>query len=82
MNHVNLYSHLLKDYVRVRITPWMLREVESNGGLDEYLIKTPERLLGGSNFSSNLRFRILAAKAALEGKSTTLISSEKGALKR
>jgi hypothetical protein len=79
VNTVNLYSQLLKGYVQVKITPVMLREVENKGGLDEYLIKTPERLLGGSSFSSNLRFRILAAKAAVDGKDA--LSSKKDVLK-
>ena len=68
VNNVRLFSQLLKGYVSVKITPEMLREVESKGGIDDYLIKTPERLLGGSSFSSDLRFRILTAKLESEGK--------------
>uniref|UniRef100_A0A7R9UZS2 Ribosomal protein L28 n=1 Tax=Chlamydomonas euryale TaxID=1486919 RepID=A0A7R9UZS2_9CHLO len=62
LNRVKLYSHVLKTFVPVRMTPEMLRAVERRGGLDDYLLSTPDGALH-SNAASTLRWQVLCELA-------------------
>lgn len=54
---VKLYSHVLGRQVPLTITPEMLRSVEAKGGLDQYLLTTPDKLLH-SDIASNLKWEM------------------------
>jgi large subunit ribosomal protein L28 len=42
----SLYSAVLDEMVRMRITTHGIRSIDHNGGLDAYLLNTPNRKLG------------------------------------
>lgn len=46
LQSTSLYSETLNEMVRMRITTHGIRSVEHNGGLDTYLLNTPNRKLG------------------------------------
>mmetsp|Transcript_29023 Transcript_29023/g.53336 ORF Transcript_29023/g.53336 Transcript_29023/m.53336 type:complete len:135 (-) Transcript_29023:319-723(-) len=56
--NVQLYSSVLKEKVPLTLTKNTLTHIEGMGGLDDYLLKTPEEEMK-SNFSSNLRWRVV-----------------------
>eukprot|EP00798_Chlamydomonas_sp_ICE-L_P007037 gene7037-130_t len=56
-SRVNLFSQVLKKMVPLELTPKVLREIESQGGLDSYLLQTPDALLR-SDVASKLKWRI------------------------
>ncbi len=41
-----LHSEILGKKFQLRVTPYALRSIDKKGGLDEYLCKTPNHLLG------------------------------------
>jgi large subunit ribosomal protein L28 len=46
MQRVSLYSDRLREMVRVRLSTRAIRTIEHNGGLDAFLLNTPDRDLG------------------------------------
>lgn len=57
----SLYSDVLNEMVRMRLTTHGIRSIEHNGGLDAYLLKTPNRKLGDE--ARKLKRRIERAQA-------------------
>ncbi|KAI8464270.1 MAG: hypothetical protein J3K34DRAFT_461995 [Monoraphidium minutum] len=53
----HLYSAALGQEVQLKLTTTALRQIDRSGGLDRYLLKTPDRLLH-SDVGSDLKFRI------------------------
>ena len=45
MQHTSLLSDILGTTVRVRLTTHAIRTIEHNGGLDAFLLNTPDRRL-------------------------------------
>lgn len=61
LQDVAIYSEILGQQVKMRITSHGLRTIEKNGGLDLYLLNTPvSKLTAGCK---ELRDRIMGAKA-------------------
>ncbi|MEW5300767.1 MAG: hypothetical protein WDW38_005307 [Sanguina aurantia] len=56
---ISLYSQTLKRMIKLDMTVEMCRHIEGMGGLDEYLLKTPDSMLK-SDVSSALRFKIMS----------------------
>jgi large subunit ribosomal protein L28 len=52
-----LYSDAMGHEVQLKLTTTALRQIDRSGGLDRYLLKTPDRLLH-SDVGSDLKFRI------------------------
>eukprot|EP00879_Flechtneria_rotunda_P003408 GHRR01003636.1.p1 GENE.GHRR01003636.1~~GHRR01003636.1.p1 ORF type:complete len:165 (+),score=54.59 GHRR01003636.1:196-690(+) len=52
-----LYSQALGEKVQLKLTTTALRAIDRAGGLDRYLLKTPDSLLH-SDVGSDLKFRI------------------------
>ncbi len=46
MQRVSLYSDRLGEMVRVRLSTRAIRTIEHNGGIDPFLLTTPDRDLG------------------------------------
>ena len=61
LQDTSLYSDTLDQMVRVRISARGLRTIEHNGGLDAYLLGTPDRKLGPD--AIKVKRRIEKAKA-------------------
>jgi large subunit ribosomal protein L28 len=61
LQDTSVYSDALDQMVRVRITTTGLRTIEHNGGLDAYLLGTPDRKLGPD--AIKVKRRIEKAKA-------------------
>jgi large subunit ribosomal protein L28 len=61
LQDTSVYSDALDQMVRVRITTNGLRTIEHNGGLDAYLLGTPDRKLGPD--AIKVKRRIEKAKA-------------------
>ncbi|KAG1673858.1 hypothetical protein FOA52_012883 [Chlamydomonas sp. UWO 241] len=55
---VKLYSHVLEKFVPLKMSAQMLRTVENSGGLDEYLLSTPDSALH-SDVASTLRWQVM-----------------------
>ena len=62
MQRKSLYSEALGEMVRLRVTTHALRCVEKAGGLDRYILDTPERKLD-SAVAMDLRETIRKALA-------------------
>jgi large subunit ribosomal protein L28 len=60
-----LYSETLGESIRLRISTRAIRTVEHRGGLDGFLLASPDRALNGD--LRRLKRRIEAARAAVEG---------------
>jgi large subunit ribosomal protein L28 len=61
LQDTSVYSDALDQMVRVRITTTGLRTIEHNGGLDAYLLGTPDRKLGPD--AIKVKRRVEKAKA-------------------
>ena len=61
---VSVLSDALRGPVRLRLSANTIRTIEHNGGIDAYLIDTPDRRL--SDEGRRLKRRILAAKKKAE----------------
>ena len=61
MQHTSLMSDVLGAPVRVRLTTAAMRTIEHNGGLDQFLLTTPNRNL--STEAQVLKRRILRSQA-------------------
>ncbi len=59
MQRTSLYSDRLGESVRVRVSTRALRTIEHNGGLDAYLLSTPDTKLGPQ--ARKLKRRIVKA---------------------
>nr|8A22_Av Chain Av, bL28m [Polytomella magna]8APN_Av Chain Av, bL28m [Polytomella magna]8APO_Av Chain Av, bL28m [Polytomella magna] len=55
---VKLWSNILQERVPLTLSQETLTHIESIGGLDDYLLKTPDSQMK-SNFSSDLRWRVV-----------------------
>lgn len=62
LQRTSLYSDRLGELVRVRLSARAIRTIEHNGGLDAYLLSTPDRDLGAT--ALKLKRRILRAGPA------------------
>lgn len=60
LQETSLYSDVLASAVRLRITTHGLRTIEHNGGLDSFLLSTPDRKLPSEAVA--LKRRILRAQ--------------------
>jgi large subunit ribosomal protein L28 len=61
LQRTSLYSDRLGEMVRLRLSTRAIRTIEHNGGLDAFLIGTPDRNLGPE--ALKLKRRILKAGA-------------------
>jgi large subunit ribosomal protein L28 len=59
LQHSSLVSDALGVPVKLRLTPRAIRTVESNGGLDAWLMQTPDRALSAE--AKRLKRRIAGA---------------------
>ncbi|KAF5841372.1 hypothetical protein DUNSADRAFT_13240 [Dunaliella salina] len=57
LHTVKLHSLILNQKVKIQTTPQMLRYIEAWGGLDDYLLQTPDRKLN-SDVASSMKWRI------------------------
>ncbi|PRW45122.1 54S ribosomal mitochondrial [Chlorella sorokiniana] len=57
-----LYSALLDKMVRLRVTTAALRDIDKAGGIDAYILNTPDKKLQ-SDVAMDLRARMLSAMA-------------------
>lgn len=62
LQRVSLYSDRLREMVRVRLSTRAIRTIEHNGGLDAFLLNTPDRDLGPE--AQKLKRRIQKATPA------------------
>jgi large subunit ribosomal protein L28 len=62
MQRVSFYSDRLREMVRVRLSTRAIRTIEHNGGLDAFLLSTPDRDLGPE--AQKLKRRIQKATPA------------------
>jgi large subunit ribosomal protein L28 len=62
MQRVSLYSDRLHEMVRVRLSTKAIRTIEHNGGIDAFLLTTPNRDLGPE--AQKLKRRIQKTKPA------------------
>ncbi|CAM9511944.1 unnamed protein product [Scytosiphon promiscuus] len=60
-----LYSELLDEWIKFKLTTHALRCVDKAGGIDKYLLKTPDKWLNSTQ-GSNAKRRIEDALAAIE----------------
>lgn len=58
-----LYSDALDSMIRLRLTTRAIRSIEHNGGLDAFLLSTPNRRLGPDALAIKRRIEKAAAKA-------------------
>jgi large subunit ribosomal protein L28 len=58
----SLYSAVLDEMVRMRITTHGIRSIDHNGGLDAYLLNTPNRKLGQEALKVKRRIERAQAK--------------------
>ena len=63
MQRTSLYSDRLGEMVRVRLSARAIRTIEHNGGLDAFLLSTPDRDLGPE--AQKLKRRIQRAAPAV-----------------
>ena len=61
LQHTSLLSDILGSTIRVRLTTHALRTIEHNGGLDSFLLTTPNRNLPAE--AQALKRRILRSQA-------------------
>ncbi len=61
LQHTSLLSDILGMTIRVRLTTHAMRTIEHNGGLDSFLLTTPNRDLPGE--AQVLKRRILRSQA-------------------
>jgi large subunit ribosomal protein L28 len=64
LQRVSLQSEVLGEAVRMRITTNAIRTIEKKGGLDAFLLGTPDRKLSGEARRLKRRLRKKAAAAA------------------
>ncbi len=62
MQRVSLFSDRLGEMVRVRLSTKAIRTIEHNGGIDAFLLTTPDRDLGPE--AQKLKRRIQKVKPA------------------
>lgn len=62
MQRVSLFSDRLGEMVRVRLSTRAIRTIEHNGGIDAFLLTTPDRNLGPE--AQKLKRRIQKARPA------------------
>ncbi|MGO1119295.1 50S ribosomal protein L28 [Rhodovibrionaceae bacterium A322] len=67
MQDTSLYSEILGRMVRVKVSARGIRTVEHNGGLDAYLLGTPNRKLGDE--ALKIKRQIAKASAAADAAS-------------
>lgn len=65
LQYRQLYSETLGESIRLRISVNALRTIDKHGGLDGYLLQTPERRLPRELI--DMRRRVLAARAQQAG---------------
>ncbi len=64
LQETSIWSETLETAVRFRVSTQGLRTVEHNGGLDAYLLSTPDRKLGVEALKVKRRIRRKQANAA------------------
>lgn len=64
LHQVSLISDVLNQRVRLRITSNGLRTIEKRGGLDAFLLSTPDTKLEASALTIKRRIKRVQAKAA------------------
>lgn len=60
MQWKRVYSLALDEMVRIRMTTQALHQIDASGGIDEYLLNTPDEKLN-SDVGKKLRSRVLEA---------------------
>lgn len=65
MQNKRLYSEVLDEMVRFRVTTSALRWIDKAGGLDQYLLNTPEKKIN-SDRGLEVKRRILAKLSGTE----------------
>ena len=63
LQDTKLYSDALGAMVRLRVTTRAIRTIEHNGGLDAFLLSTPNRKLGPDALAVKRRIEKAVAKA-------------------
>eukprot|EP00199_Chlamydomonas_sp_CCMP681_P006466 CAMPEP_0119113942 /NCGR_PEP_ID=MMETSP1180-20130426/45687_1 /TAXON_ID=3052 ORGANISM="Chlamydomonas cf sp, Strain CCMP681" /NCGR_SAMPLE_ID=MMETSP1180 /ASSEMBLY_ACC=CAM_ASM_000741 /LENGTH=191 /DNA_ID=CAMNT_0007102257 /DNA_START=146 /DNA_END=723 /DNA_ORIENTATION=- len=76
LNTVRLWSVMKQARVKLDTTPQMLRFIEASGGLDDYLLQTPDDKLK-SNAASLLKLELLQMKKKGEQHGTNYQLSDK-----
>ena len=74
-----LWSTTLQKWIRFKVSTAALREMERKGGLDEYILFTDEKDLGGPN-SVGVLFKRGLQEALLKQSSTTTEEKQRHAL--
>lgn len=64
LQETSIWSEALKTQVRFRVSTQGLRTIEHNGGLDAYLLSTPDRKLGAEALKVKRRIQRAMKKAA------------------
>ena len=64
LQYTSLLSDALGEMVRLRVTPKAIRTVEQKGGLDAFLLATPNRKLPAEAIQLKRRIQKKLAKAA------------------
>lgn len=64
LQEVSMLSDILNEPIRMRVSTRAMRTVEHNGGIDEFLLSTPNRDLPEE--AQTVKRRILRAKAKKE----------------
>jgi len=66
LQEVSMLSDILNEPIRMRVSTRAMRTVEHNGGIDSFLLSTPNRDLPEA--AQSVKRRILRAKAKKEAK--------------
>ena len=64
LQNATLHSDILQEGVRVRLSTRAIRTIEKNGGLDSFLMGTPNRKLGPDALAIKKRLEKAQAAAA------------------
>ena len=64
LQNATLHSDILQEGVRVRLSTRAIRTIEKNGGLDSFLMGTPNRRLGPDALAIKKRLEKAQAAAA------------------
>ena len=64
LQNATLHSEILQEGVRVRLSTRAIRTIEKNGGLDSFLMGTPNRRLGPDALAIKNRLEKAQAAAA------------------
>ncbi|KAJ1817381.1 hypothetical protein LPJ56_001302 [Coemansia sp. RSA 2599] len=59
---VKLYSEILQEQLKIRVTTRVLRTIDKKGGLDNYLLKTKDKNIA-SKFGLELKEKLLKTKS-------------------